>query len=84
MLETSESDDGSFIGRLLVSIAPGFMAEDKAPLYKIQLIARGKPVGSGMSGALQFLDSSHQRLLTALQELISDNVQSEWMNAHER
>ena len=80
---TLSGDNEEFLGRIFVDMSPGFAADAKTPLYKVQFTARGGPLGSGLEGSLRILDLAHDRLLRAFQEFMSDRVQREWMDAHE-
>jgi uncharacterized protein (TIGR04255 family) len=73
--------EGSFLGRLHVNIDPALLPDDKAPIYRVQFMARGHPMGDGISGALAFLDTAHHRLLAAFGEFMSDEVQTQWRAA---
>jgi uncharacterized protein (TIGR04255 family) len=81
---TLSGDSGEFLGRIYVEMSPGFTADGKTPLYKVQFTARGAPLDTGLRGSLNFLDLAHDRLLRAFQEFMSDRVQREWMDAYER
>lgn len=75
--------DGEFAGRLIVSVEPRFRVSDKAPLYKVQLTARGKPPGTDLQAALAFLDDSHARLRSAFSELMSPELQDHWRERYD-
>jgi uncharacterized protein (TIGR04255 family) len=74
--------DGRFLGRLLVGVAPAYLVADQTPLYKVQLTARGQPIGEGEEGAHTFFDLAHQTLRAAFSELFSETIQEDWMAAH--
>jgi uncharacterized protein (TIGR04255 family) len=75
------NESGEFLGRLYVEVSPGFTADAKIPLYKVQFTARGAPLGEGLEGSLSFLDLAHDRLIVAFQEFMSTRVQNQWRNA---
>jgi uncharacterized protein (TIGR04255 family) len=75
-------EDGRFIGRMHVTVQPGYLVADRTPTYKVQFTARGLPLDPSISGAFEFLDLAHSRLRTAFSELISQDVQQRWMSEH--
>jgi uncharacterized protein (TIGR04255 family) len=69
---------GHFLGRLTVSVKPAFRREDKHPLFVMTLSARGKPLGPGLSGGLNFLDIGHEWIVRGFADLTTKAMQNIW------
>ena len=51
------------IGRLHVSAEPAFTRPENEPTFTLTLTARGKPLDSGVSGVMDFLDIGHEQIV---------------------
>lgn len=69
---------GQFEGRLLVSIKPAIRRSDKRRLLVLELVARGRPLGEGISGAMAFIDRGRELLCRAFEELTTPEMQTHW------
>jgi hypothetical protein len=75
------SETGAFLGRLHLFVQPAYLVADRTPIYKIELVGRGRPWGEGINGAFSLLDLAHTKLREGFSELIEDDVQRTWMGA---
>lgn len=69
---------GRFIGRLTVSAQPAIRRQDKKPLITLTLTSRGRPVGSGTSGVLNFFDLGHEWIVQGFTDLTTDQMHRLW------
>lgn len=70
--------DGTFAGRLYVSVKPALRKADRAPLYVLELTARGRPEDSTITGAMKFLDTHRVTLAMAFAQVTSEKMQLKW------
>lgn len=66
------------LGRLHVSIQPGWRKPDNAPIYVMELTARGAPVGMGVEGARSFFDVGHDWIVRGFRDLTTFNMHTVW------
>jgi uncharacterized protein (TIGR04255 family) len=66
------------MGRLHIIARPGYLDQNKAPIYQLELTARGAPSTQDLDGVLAFLDRSHDIISNAFIEFTSGEVQQEW------
>lgn len=71
-------DGGRPIGRLHVDLRPAYMTENHAPVWNLNLVARGAPLGSGLEGLLQFMDAGRDRIVHAFEQLTTKEMHDEW------
>lgn len=70
--------DGQFEGRLFVSLKPAIRRSDNERLLVLELIARGRPAGEGINGAISFIDRGRQLVCRAFEELTTPEMQQRW------
>jgi len=68
--------DGRFVGRLHTSVQPAFAEDD--PIFLLTLTARGNPLGTGLDGALKFLDLGHEWIVRGFAELTTVEMHRAW------
>ncbi len=66
------------LGRLHVSIQPGWRKPDNAPIYVLELTARGAPTGIGMEGAQSFFDVGHDWIVRGFRDLTTSDMHKIW------
>lgn len=69
---------GKFLGRLHVDVNSGFIRKDEAPVFVLQLAARGQPLGAGVSGVMRFLDYGHEVIVSSFAELTTADMHRIW------
>lgn len=74
---------GEFVGRLHIQLDSAFKppsAEkpEPAPMFALQLIARGRPLGADVPGVLAFLDFGHDAIVTTFDNITSDAMHRAW------
>lgn len=65
-------------GRLHLDFQPAFRASDRKPIYAMNLTARGKPMGSGFQGALDFFDVGRSNIVRGFRDLTTPEMHKEW------
>lgn len=75
--------NGDFLGRLHIQLdstlsAPRPEKPEPHPLFILQLIARGSPVGRGVEGVLSFLDLGHDAIVTTFANITSSAMHGAW------
>lgn len=75
--EISDPQEG-FIGRLHVTFEPGFVKDKNLPVYVLRLTARGKPLGEGLTGILNFLDLGRLQIVRTFTNLTSKEMHQKW------
>lgn len=72
----SPNDPEEPLGRLGVSLKPGYQAE--TPVFVLTLTARGRPVGGGLQGVKGFADLAHEWIVRGFTELTTAEMHTEW------
>ena len=73
------SDEGGEpTGRLHVAVNPVFRAADNQPAIRLSLTARGKPQGSGIEGAMEFLDRGHEGIVRGFASITTPEMHKVW------
>jgi uncharacterized protein (TIGR04255 family) len=70
------------VGRLHVSIQPAWRKPDNAPVYILELTARGTPLGAGTAGAIRFLDLGHDWIVRGFKDLTTIEMRAIWRINH--
>ena len=65
-------------GRIYVQFQPVFRQSDLAPLIKLEITARGRPDGEGISDALNFLDVEHEQVVRTFAAVTSEEMHKLW------
>ena len=77
-----EPASGEPVGRLYVEGNPAIHqtlgGEAPEEVFMLQLFARGRPLGSGLDGALAFLDLGHDWVVRGFTSLTAEPMHSEW------
>jgi uncharacterized protein (TIGR04255 family) len=69
---------GQPIGRLHLNLQPAFLKKDGAPILILTLIARGKPLGEGIEGALAFLDTGRKWIVRGFTSITTESMHQIW------
>lgn len=71
---------GRFCGRLHISSQPAFVQIGTAEklLLATTLTARGRPLGEGLAGALEFLEVGHVWIVRGFADVTTRDIQDEW------
>jgi uncharacterized protein (TIGR04255 family) len=75
---TISDPDGKQIGRLHIVAVPAYLESNKTPIYRLELTARGAPLGNGITGAMTFLDQARDVIVRTFAEITSPEIQQEW------
>ena len=71
-------DDGSPQGRLYVSVEPGHLMGENAPMYLMKLTVRGCPRGNCRTGIVKAMDIGHEWIVRGFTSLTSREMHQEW------
>jgi hypothetical protein len=72
------TNDKKPVGRLHVSIQPGWRKPDNAPLFVLELTARGAPVGASIEGAGLFFDVGHEWIVRGFKDITTSAMHNAW------
>jgi len=73
------SDEGGEpTGRLRIAANPVLRASDNRPAIRLSLTARGKPEGSGIEGAMAFLDRGHEAVVRGFTSITTPEMHKVW------
>ena len=76
-----EDSSGEFVGRLLVDIDSAFRTEDQndpKPVFTMQLVARGRPMGDGIDGVMNFFDMGRKSIVRSFTNLTTTAMHKVW------
>lgn len=66
------------VGRLYVQVDSAFRVSDKTSIFVINMVARGVPEGTGLAGALAFLDRGHQWIVRGFTAITTRQMHQLW------
>jgi uncharacterized protein (TIGR04255 family) len=66
------------VGRLFVELESAYSAKDNAPIYVLNLAARGAPSDPTLDGALSFLDLAHLWIVQSFADITTPNMHNRW------
>jgi len=69
---------GKPIGRLHITIDPGYRRSDNHPLFIINLTARGAPGGEGIDGVMKFLDLGREWVVRGFTSITTPKMHHIW------
>lgn len=70
--------EGDFMGRLHISVDPGFRNTDDKPIYVVKLVARGKPADKSISNIMDFFDFGREKIVKMFTGITSNKMHSIW------
>jgi uncharacterized protein (TIGR04255 family) len=70
--------DGKPLGRLHITLDPGYRISDDRPVCIMVLTARGRPDGEGIEGALRFLDVGREWIVRSFTSVTSPRMHEIW------
>jgi uncharacterized protein (TIGR04255 family) len=79
-------DQDKFVGRLFIEIDSQFVAEktngspqtDFLPIFNMNLVARGQPIGEGNEGVMQFIDLGHEVIVRSFAKVTTKEMHATW------
>ena len=66
------------VGRLYVTAQPSWTTADGSPVWVMNLMARGAPIGTGIDGAFEFFDLGREWVVRGFADLTTDFMQRCW------
>lgn len=78
-----QDESGEFAGHLYLQIDSAFTApksseEQATPVFVMQLVARGRPLGKGTKGAFRFLDLGRSTIVNAFANMTTERMHVAW------
>lgn len=79
-----QDKSGAFAGRLHVDFEAGVLPgragdpQKQRPIFVLQLVARGRPLGPGVDGLLEFLDLGHDAIVSTFDKITTDEMHQVW------
>jgi uncharacterized protein (TIGR04255 family) len=70
--------EGVPVGRLYVESDTGVRLADQAPIFVMNFVARGRPFGSGLGGAVEFLNLAHDWVVRGFASVTSKEMHASW------
>lgn len=71
-------DTKKMIGRLMAELQPAYVTSTRAEILNLNMIARGKPIGSGIDGAITFLRLGHEWIVRGFTEITTPEMHTKW------
>lgn len=80
-------DKGDFIGRLHVSAQSAFLppragSDQQVPIFVLTLTARGRPLGKGIEGVLEFFDVGRSVIVDSFDRMTTTTMHEVWGKHH--
>lgn len=72
------SRPGSSFARLFVELDSGYTASTRAPIYVMNLVARGAPDSPDVESAFKFLEDAHHWIVKGFTSLTTDEAHKLW------
>jgi uncharacterized protein (TIGR04255 family) len=66
------------MGRLFIELESAYRAKDNAPIYVLNLAARGAPADPTLGGALSFLDQAHRWIVQSFADVTTPGMHAKW------
>ena len=66
------------VGRLHVAARPSWSVSDGRPVWIMNLMARGAPIGAGIDGAFEFFNLGREWVVRGFADLTTDSMQRCW------
>jgi uncharacterized protein (TIGR04255 family) len=71
-------DSNAQMGRLHISVQPALKADDRSPIYVLELTARGNPASPDLEGVEKFFNLGRQAINETFAAITSDEIHREW------
>jgi uncharacterized protein (TIGR04255 family) len=72
------SPAGKPVGRLTIRLEPIFLVVENQESYRLQLTARGEPIGEGLEGVSRFLELGHRVIVNGFTEITTPSMHKVW------
>jgi len=70
--------EGGALARLFVELESGYTASTRAPIYVMNLIARGAPRASTVESSFEFFGEAHKWIVNGFTSLTTDEAHTLW------
>ena len=69
---------GEPVGRLHAAASPRFRVDSMEPVYLLEMIARGQPLGAGLEGVVAFLDLGREYIVRGFADITTRRMHELW------
>jgi hypothetical protein len=66
------------VGRLHSVTTPRYRVDTMEPVYVLEMVARGQPLGPGLDGAVALLDLGHEYIVRGFADLTTRRMHEVW------
>jgi uncharacterized protein (TIGR04255 family) len=73
-----KAPDGDFLGRLYITTEPTFIDIEGTPGFRLDLVARGRPLSSDLEGIMGFLDLGREHIVRAFADVTRPDLHRVW------
>lgn len=78
LIETDDVVGQKTVGRLHVDFMPVFTVKENRPIFVLNLMARGVPLGAGIEGAMRFLDLGRESIVRGFADITTSEMHRIW------
>lgn len=78
LIETDDDAGRKTVGRLHVDFVPVYTVKDNRPIFVLNLMARGVPLGEGIEGAMRFLDLGRETIVRGFADITTSTMHRVW------
>ena len=76
--EIPGGDANAPLGRLQATVTPAFRRPGGAPIFVMNLTARGRPLSASLEGVNQFAEIAHERIVRGFADLTTSSMHEVW------
>lgn len=78
------NDSGEPLGRLHVSVDNAYRRSDSRAMLVLNMVARGRPIGDGLTGVLRFMDVGHEWIVRGFASITTKQMHEIWGRLDDR
>ena len=78
VIETDDSAARKPVGRLHVDFMPVYTVKENRPIFVLNLMARGVPLGEGIEGAMKFMDLGRDMIVRGFADITTSTMHRIW------
>ena len=74
-----KDSSGEFVGRLYVKVQPAIKVSNEKPIFLIELTIKGRPLGEGSDGVMNFMDMGREKIVRAFTKMTTSEMHDIWV-----
>jgi len=78
MRHVISDDTDAPVGRLHISLQPGYLKAEESPILILTLTARGRPEGQGIDGVCRFIDRGRKWIVSGFASVTTTEMHDVW------